>query len=63
MAAGRGEVVFLVKVNLLLFLGHILEVYVGPSLANTRTAELNLLLLVHNEVAVLAENALKSGHN
>jgi len=63
VAAGRGEVVFLVKVNLLLFLGHILEVYVGPGLANARTAELNLLLLVHDKVAVLAKNALKSGHN
>lgn len=63
MAASRGEVVFLVKVNLLLFLGHILEVNVGPSLANARTAELNLFLLVHDEVTVLAENTLKSGHN
>ena len=63
MAASRREVVFLVEVDLLLLFGHILEVYVGPGLANARAAKLNLLLLVHDEITVFAENSFKSGYN
>jgi len=61
MATDWWEVVLFVKINLFLLLRHVLEVYIGSSLANAGTAQLHLLLLVNYKLSISAEYTFKSG--